>query len=133
MQKNNAFTDKNFLKYIIGLTIGVAATLISMFAFSALILVLNLDRQFAAPLATLSVAVGCFLSAYYTAKKRGDRGYLVGLIIGAVSFVLITIISFIIGGSHLSYNTLFHFIICILASAIGGILGVNKGKNKKYI
>ena len=60
-------------------------------------------------------------------------GVYIGFIIGISTFLIITIISLIINDTALSINTLFHFIIIVLSSLIGGIFGVNKDKNKKII
>lgn len=130
--KFNKNADNKKSAYIIGGVIGVLATLAAMLVFSALLLFLNIDRTYAAPFATISVAVGGFISSYFAAKKIGDKGYLTGLIIGTVVFVVITVFSLIMGNS-LSINTLFHFIIIILSSLVGGIMGVNGNRHKKYI
>ena len=71
------------------------------------------------------------VTSFITAKKTGEKGYLTGIIIGSVVFIVITLFSLIMG-NNLSLNTLFHFIIIMLSSIVGGIMGVNK-KSKKYI
>ena len=83
-------------------------------------------------LATISVAIGAFATAYSAAKKVGKKGILVGSQVGGVIFGIITVISLFIDKGGITVNTLFHFIITMLASLIGGILGVNKGSTKKY-
>lgn len=133
---SSGFTKKDNVNkksaYITGGVVGVVVTLVSMLIFSAVLLFLNIDRAYAAPFATISVAVGSFVASYIAAKKIGDNGYLTGLIIGGVVFLVITALSLIMGNG-LSLNTLFHFIITMLASIVGGITGVNKNKHKKYI
>lgn len=119
--------------YIISALIGIITTLLCMAIFSALIYFLGIDRSYSSPFGTLALAIGGFLSSRYAAGKIGDRGYLVGLLIGAVSFAVVTLIGMILNSGGLTLNTLFRFVITLLSSVIGGILGVNKGKNKKYI
>lgn len=128
-------TDKTNKKpiYIKSAILGVITAALFMLIFSAIILFFNLDRAYAQPFATISVAVGTFVAANYAAKKIGDKGYLTGLIIGGVVFVIITVISMILNESGFTLNTLFHFIIIMLSSLTGGIIGVNRDKNKKYI
>lgn len=116
--------------YFTGGIIGVLLTLALMLFFSALLLFFNIDRDFAAPFATISVAIGGFVSSYIIAKKIKDNGYIIGAINGFVLFFVITLISLILGNS-LTLNTLFHFIIFMLSSMVGGIVGVNK--NNRYI
>lgn len=127
-KKNN---DSKKFYYIKGTALGVLATVIFMLIFAAVLLFFNIDRLYATPFATISIAIGGFVASFYTAKNIGDKGYLVGLIIGTVVFLVITLLS-IIFGNGFSINTLFHFIIIILSSLVGGILGVNN-KHKKYI
>ena len=132
---NDSYNKDNSNKksaYLLGGLLGVLATIAVMFGFAAILLFFNLDRAYAAPFATISVAVGSFVASRITAKKIGDRGYLVGIIIGLTVFCVITALSLILGNS-LSINTLFHFVIIVLSSMVGGILGVNAGKSKKYI
>ena len=127
----NGLTTKN-KAYIFGAVIGVLITLLSMVCFSCLILFFDIDRAYAAPFASVSVAVGCYFASWFVSKKIGDKGYLTGLIIGLSVFIFITILSLALG-NNLSLNTLFHFIIILLSSISGGIVGVNTKKNKKYI
>lgn len=119
--------------YIISAFIGIIMTLLCMAAFSALIYFFGIDRAYSSPFGTLALAIGGLLSARYAAGKIGDRGYIIGLIIGAVSFAVVTLIGMILNSGGLTLNTLFRFVITSLSSVIGGIMGVNKGRNKKYI
>ncbi len=128
--KNNADNKKS--AYIIGALIGILTTILTMFVFSALLLFFSVDRAYAAAFATISIALGAFVASFFTAKKLREKGYRTGIIIGAVVFVLITIVSFLLGNTF-SLNTLFHFIIIIISSLVGGIMGVNANKTKKYI
>ena len=119
--------------YIKGAILGVIVSVLFMLIFSAVLLIFNLDRAYSAPFATISVAAGTLVASHYAAKKIGDRGYLVGMLVGIVVFVIITALSMIINKSGFTLNTLFHFIIIMLSGIVGGIMGVNKDKSKKYI
>ena len=133
MLKGRGSNQNKAVTYLIGAVIGVAVTLALIMASAAFVLFFNLDREFCAPLGTVSLALGSFAAAYYVSKKSERKGYIIGTVIGLVSFGAVTVISLIVNKGGMSVNTLFHFIIIVLASAIGGILGVNKGKTKKYI
>ena len=119
--------------YLTGALIGILATLVFLCASAAVILFFELDRGYSIPLATVSISLGSFFAAYFVSFKSEQKGYLIGTLIGIVSFASVTAISLIVSKNGLTVNTLFRLIIIVLASAIGGILGVNKGKNKKYI
>ncbi len=131
--EQTASKAKIIINTAVGLIIGVGSTLLLMLLFAALMLSLDIDRNMASPFATISAAVGALLSSLFAARKIGDRGYLVGLLVGLAAFAVITAISLIVSPNGLGYNTLFHLIIITLSSVIGGILGVNVGKSKKYI
>lgn len=133
--QNYSYGDfKQKLPIIIkGTLLGVAVTIFSMIGFAALMLIFNMDRKLSLPFSTTSLAIGCLLAAMYTAKKVGHKGYIIGFIIGVIVFVLVTALSLIITGDGFSYNTLFHFVIILIASITGGILGVNRGRKNKYI
>lgn len=135
------FMSEGFLKkdigskksiYIKGGILGFFSTIAVMLIFTVALLVFDIERSYAVPFATISVSFGSFIASYFTAKKIGDKGYFIGIIIGLIVFVTITVLSLVLGNS-LSLNTLFHFIIILLSSIAGGIIGVNYKKDKKYI
>ncbi len=125
-------TENKKTAYIVGGLVGVLSTLATMLIFAAVLLVFNIDRAYAVPFATISVAMGSFIASYIAAKKINNKGYLTGLVIGIVVFAIISILSLIFGNIF-SLNTIFHLIIITLTSIVGGILGVNADKHKKYI
>ena len=126
--------ENTLLKNIsIASLIGTVSTVLMMLVFAAIIVTFQLDRAFAAPLATVSVALGSLVSSYYCGRKIGKNGYLIGLLNGVTVFMLVLLISLIASNWKISSNTLFHFIIILTASVAGGIFGVNKKSSKKYI
>ena len=108
-------------------------TAVFIFIFSAVMFLTESAYNYATVFATASIAMGSLAAAYYAAKAIGKRGFLTGVTIGGITFLIITIISLILDKGEVTSNTLFHFIIIMLSSLIGGIIGVNKGLNKKYI
>ena len=129
LKKNN---DKLVPIFIKGIVLGVLVNILLLLIFAAVILLADIDRAFAQPLSSIALGVGGFVAAIYTAIKIGGKGYLVGLIIGLLSFVVVTLIGLIINKNGLTKASVFRFIISFLSSVIGGIIGVNK-KTQKYI
>ena len=113
--------------------IGVIVTGIFVILFALAMYFFEKMFIYAPIFATVSVSGGAFAAAFYAAKKVGKKGFFVGLIVGAVTFVAVTLISLIVDDGGFSQNTAFHFIIIMLASLIGAVLGVNKSGKKKYI
>ncbi len=134
MYEEKVKKENTLLKTIIfSSLIGAIGTVLLMFLFAALIVLLQLDRAYAAPLATVSIAIGSMISSYCCGRKVSKNGYLIGLLNGAAVFVLVLLVSLIVSDWKISANTLFHLIIILTASTAGGIFGVNKKSSKKYI
>jgi len=110
--------------------ITVTAALILI--FSAAMYFFNLSNDLSPVLATVSIAFGVLVASFYAAKKVGNKGYLVGLTVGGITFLIVLLISLVVDSGGFTINTLFHFVIMMLSALIGGISGVNK-KGKKYI
>ena len=132
MSKNNLSKDNKWILIIKSAVMLIISSAIFMALFSALMYFLELDKDYSPIFATVSVAIGCFITAYFTSRKIGQKGLIIGLITGLSVFILITVISLIVDKGTVTSNTLFHFIIFVLSSLIGGVMGVNK-KSKKYI
>ena len=124
---------KGYLIYILGFVIGIVVTAVFITLFAVIMYLSGSAFKYAPVFATVSVAIGSLTAAFFTAKKRGSHGLIIGAVIGGITFILITLISLIINRGGVSVNTLFHFIIIMLSSLIGGVIGVNKGKSHKYI
>lgn len=116
--------------YLIGALLGLGACFLSILIFSGVMLVFKTDKAYAALFATVSVALGAYISSFYIARKNGSKGYLSGIAVGLIYFAVITVLSAVITKSHISSNTAFHFVIILLSSVIGGIMGVNKRQPK---
>ena len=124
---------KGYLICILGFVIGIVVTAVFITLFAVIMYLSGSAFKYAPVFATVSVAIGSLTAAFFTAKKRGSHGLIIGAVIGGITFILITLISLIINRGGVTVNTLFHFIIIMLSSLIGGVIGVNKGKSHKYI
>ena len=124
---------KGYLSYILGFIIGAAVTAVFIVLFALIMYLSGAAFKYATVFATLSVALGCFAAAFFTAKRQGSKGLFAGTVVGGIAFMLITLVSLIINSGVVTVNTLFHFIIIMLSSQIGRILGVNKANSHKYI
>ena len=111
----------------------VLTTVLSMFLFAAVLYFLEGGYEYSPLFASISSGVGCFASSLYASKKIGQKGLLVGSIIGGICFIIITLVSLMASKDIFTVNTLFKLIIIMLLSFIGGVLGVNSKQNQKYI
>ena len=123
----------DYIFFIKALLILVFTTVASMFVFAAVMYFLEGGYEFSPLFATISLGVGTLVTSFFASKKIGKRGFLVGAIIGAAAFFVITLIGLMASKEIFTLNTLFRLIILMLSSIIGGILGVNNKANQKYI
>lgn len=134
---NNGYMNPDIKKksgiFLKALIIGILVTLLTMLGFAAIMLLFSVNQNYSVVLATISVAIGSFAAAFYTAKKFNNKGYKIGFLAGLFTFIIVTAVSLIISKNAVTYNTFFHFVIIVIASLLGGILGVNFKKDKKYI
>lgn len=119
--------------YLWGGILGIVVTAVSVALFSAVILFLEMDRIYAPAFATVALSLGAFFASRYAAKKIGKKGYLTGLIMGLFFFCAVTLFALVFDDNGGGFTTIFRLIIVTLSALIGGISGVNKDKNKKYI
>ncbi|MBO5089366.1 MAG: TIGR04086 family membrane protein [Clostridia bacterium] len=115
------------------LIIEVLTTVVAMFVFAAALYFLEGGYQFSPLFATISLGLGCFLASLYAAGKVGKNGLLIGAIVGGATFIIVTLAGLMGSKEIFTLNTLFRLIILMLLSFIGGVIGVNKGQNQKYI
>lgn len=115
------------------LLILIFTTVAAMFLFAIIMYFLEGGYEFSPLFATLSLGVGCLVSSFFASKKIGQKGYIIGAVIGAVSFIIVTLIGLMASKDIFTLNTLFRLIILMLSSLIGGVLGVNNKGNQKYI
>ena len=118
---------------IISTVTGVAVTAVFIFLFAAVMYFAELNKIYSVIFATVSVASGSFAAAYNAAKRNKSKGFLIGVVVGLITFVAVTLISLVVDKGAVSMNTLFHFVIFLLSGIVGGIMGVNKAINQKYI
>ena len=129
MNKKINFNYKNIL---ISAVIQIIATVICMLLFSLIMYVFKTEEKYSPLFASVALATGSFINSFYISSKKKEKGYFNGIIVGSITFIIVTVVGLIVSSGSVTLNTIFHFIIILLSSIIGGILGVNK-KPKKYI
>lgn len=67
-----------------------------------------------------------FIFGIKSGKRANNKGYLAGLKIGGLFLLLLIIINLFTNRVIFSISTLIYYIILILASVLGGMLGINK-------
>ena len=67
-----------------------------------------------------------FLLNYFNAIKIGKKGYLEGIILGFIFLFLMFLIKLILFHNSFNISTMIYYIILVITSILGGMMGVNK-------
>ncbi len=126
----NKLTYINIIKAVI---IFIFTLVSAVFIFAAALYVLEGGYEFSPLFASLSLALGGFASSFYIGNFKGEKGILLGSAVGALIFIITTLITLLVNSGAITVYLLLRFIIILLASMIGAILGVNKKHSKKFI
>ena len=118
--------------YLFTALIQTAVIVLSISIFALVMNFAEIDYKYSPVFGSVAIGLSSFAGAFYLAKRKGNRGYLTGLIIGGITFLIVTLVGMILNDGGITVNTLFHFIIIMLSAITGGIMGVNKN-SKKYI
>ena len=77
----------------------------------------------------LSFIISIFISSIYIGLKSNNKGYIEGIKQGTIITLFIIIISNIVLKNKLTILSFLSYIIIIVISTIGSIIGINKKKN----
>ena len=67
-----------------------------------------------------------FIFGLKNGKKASNKGYLAGLKVGGLFLLVLIIISLFTSKNIFSLSTFIYYLVLILASTLGGSLGINK-------
>ena len=129
---NYKFNEKLVI-YIISSVAGVILITLALLFAAAVCLSSDLGETCDSVISGVCIGLGTLVAGFISSKKIGSGGILGGLICSAIIYLLIFIISLIMGGGPVTPITLYHFLIAILCGAIGGVLGVNSSRKRKLI
>ncbi len=130
--KKEISTKQFYINILIGAAIGAVIAFLVLLIFAAVMLIFNININMASPLSSVALAVGSGVGGFVSAYKNKAKGFICGLINAGVMFLLIAVIGLILSRS-ITLMSLIHFAVTILASLIGGILGVNKADKIKVV
>ncbi|MBR4116903.1 MAG: TIGR04086 family membrane protein [Clostridia bacterium] len=123
----------DFILLLKAVIIWVIVSAAAIFAFAAVMYFLEGGYEYSPLFATVAVALGGFAAAFYLGNALGKNGILIGLSVGGISFIIITLVTLLINSGAVSMHILLRLIIMLLTSLIGAIIGVNRKAERKYI
>lgn len=119
----------NYLKKL-GITIGIMALILFIATF--FITTLNyfnlISGSFLSILEILIMIITLFTGGFLIGKNSKAKGWLEGLKVGAINIFIYFIIN-IIFIKEISFKVLLYYIILIICSILGGMIGISKKAN----
>lgn len=104
----------------------VGAVFLAVTLFSAATAFVDFSDGAFTALSSIALCAGCFAASFTAAKKRRRHGLKTGLFCGAIIFGILLFGGLIFVRSFSAGGFFTKFLIIMICSAIGGIIGVNK-------
>lgn len=118
----------NVLKYLKALLY----MLISIVVFSFLLSTLNyfdiIGNGVMNVFQIIAMIVSMFVGGFYIGKNSSSKGYLQGLKIGGIAFAILFLLNLFGFGNGFSLEKLLFYLIVIVSSITGSVIGINKNK-----
>ncbi|MCL2013373.1 MAG: TIGR04086 family membrane protein [Oscillospiraceae bacterium] len=111
---------------IISLTSGMAAIFLLFILFALLMSAQSIPFSVVHTLIIAAGAIGGFIAGFIFGKQTRRHGMLLGALCGILLCVNVLIVSVISFGFDIQAYSLIKLVAIIAASAIGGVMGVNK-------
>lgn len=116
----------NIKIFIKNLVLEFLLTIVFLMILSVLLSSTNLNENVINPSIVFISAFSILIGAFFSSRKIGKKGILVGLLQGFVYILTLYLFSSISNGDFsLGISSLIMILICIICGIIGGILGVN--------
>lgn len=128
MSSEVGYKDKKQLLFSVfsGTLLAIASTLIMILLFALIIRFFNISDNFIFPINQVIKVISLFLGILIVLKKQGNKGFLKGIFLGMLYYILSTIVFSILQGSFsFRLNNLLDLLLTILIGGIIGIIVVN--------
>ncbi len=113
-----------------GMIAGAAVCFLFLFLMAAIMTSRDLPQGVLHPMVTVAGGAGAFVAGWVAARKQGKQGMAVGAACGGLMFLILLIAGLSAGGG-LSSLTAVKLAVFVMLAALGGVVGVNRGKKRK--
>ena len=127
-------TSKNQMAkpLILGVIVSIISSLIIVAIFAIAATNIAVSDNAILVMAITSMAIGAFIGGIVSAKLYNEKGFLIGALNGTAFFLITTIISIAINPEALTMISIIKLLVFTLASMIGGVIGVNVTRKRKF-
>lgn len=74
----------------------------------------------------ITIIISMFIGGIYIGNKTNKKGYLEGIKISLIMIILLFLISYLGFGKSIKINTLIYYLIILISTTIGSMIGINK-------
>lgn len=122
--------EKFALSTAIGAGIGMIAAAMLIFLMAAALTIGDIPAMLISPATVVMLAFGGFCGGFAGARLSGEKGLLCGAVSGVIFFLAAWAAGGIFGVSGFGTAAIIKAAMIIIASSLGGIIGVNYIKRK---
>ena len=115
---------------MIGLISGAAVCFLLLFLMAAVMMTRDLPQNVIHPMVTVAGGIGAFVAGWVAARKQGKQGMAIGAGCGGLMFLILLVAGLSAGGG-VSSLTAVKLAVLVMLAALGGVVGVNRGKKRK--
>ena len=120
------FILKNLLKYL-----GFYSIFLLLLVFiTSLLNLIGVNSSITNLMIFIFNILAFFIFGFKNGKNVSNKGYLAGLKLGGLFLLLLIIISLFTAKNIFSLSTIIYYIALLLASILGGSIGINKKKSE---
>lgn len=127
--------DKKALDYLkpilMGTIFGIILISVLFLIFALMVSKLNMPVPSISIIVTICGGLGSFVSGFVSSKIFKKKGILIGILSGLILSLLILILSIVFSGNILGGESISKYIVILISSILGGVLGVNSKSYRK--
>ncbi len=124
------FFKKYFISTAFGAGIGIVSSAVLVFLMAAAIVVGNIPAMVISPITVIFLAFGGFVGGFAAARFAKEKGFLCGAFSGIIFFITVWCSGAFFENFGFGTEAVFKALMIIIASSLGGIIGVNYIKRK---
>ena len=129
MKQPDMYGIKRFLRPVVyGIVAGTVACFLLLTFMSVVMQFRDLPQMLITFFATLTFVLGGLVAGYVSAAFSRERGMLVGVCCGICMFLLLAFTNLTVNGPDFCAVAFTKLAAVLFASALGGVVGVNKRK-----
>ena len=111
--------------YMLSLAIGYVIIFVLFLITSIIFAYTNIQDDALNIAIYICLGVSTLVSSFLLGMKVKEKGAIIGIIFGAIFYGLVFLIGSVISGFEFSTSVIIYFLISIIFSTIGAVLGVN--------